>query len=102
MQDAIGLLYRHNRYYNPQTGQFTQTDPIGIAGGLNTYGFAYGDPVSYGDPYGLCPPIHSCLRGNGPKTAVTVAEFREGHREHFRWAIDIVVNKGYHDQRRVQ
>lgn len=32
----------------------TQTDPIGIAGGLNTYGFAAGDPVSYADPYGLC------------------------------------------------
>ncbi|WP_420125623.1 RHS repeat-associated core domain-containing protein [Longimicrobium sp.] len=37
------------------TGQFTQSDPIGIAGGLNTYGFAAGDPVSYADPYGLCP-----------------------------------------------
>lgn len=36
-------------------GQFTQPDPIGIVGGLNSYGFAAGDPVSYSDPYGLCP-----------------------------------------------
>jgi RHS repeat-associated protein len=57
MQDASGLLYKRNRYYNPQTGQFTQPDPIGLAGGLNTYGFAQGDPVSYADPYGLCPNI---------------------------------------------
>ncbi|HEX6912216.1 MAG TPA: RHS repeat-associated core domain-containing protein [Longimicrobium sp.] len=35
---------------NPQTGQFTQMDPIGIAGGLNAYGFAAGDPVSFADP----------------------------------------------------
>jgi len=42
-----------NRYYDPSTGQFTQTDPIGLAGGLNAYGFAAGDPVSYSDPYGL-------------------------------------------------
>jgi hypothetical protein len=42
MQDASGLLYKRNRYYSPETGQFTQTDPIGIAGGLNTYGFAEG------------------------------------------------------------
>jgi uncharacterized protein RhaS with RHS repeats len=48
-------MYRRNRYYDPKTGRFTQEDPIGLAGGLNTYGFADGDPVSYSDPYGLCP-----------------------------------------------
>jgi RHS repeat-associated protein len=24
-------MYRRNRYYDPMTGQFTQSDPIGIA-----------------------------------------------------------------------
>ncbi|HEU4885344.1 MAG TPA: polymorphic toxin type 47 domain-containing protein, partial [Longimicrobium sp.] len=52
-RDAGGQMYMRNRYYDPATGQFTQTDPIGIAGGLNTYGYAGGDPVSYDDPYGL-------------------------------------------------
>jgi uncharacterized protein RhaS with RHS repeats len=47
-------MYMRNRYYDPQSGQFTQPDPIGLAGGLNAYGFAAGDPVSYADPYGLC------------------------------------------------
>ena len=56
MRDPTGQIYMRNRYYNPQTGQFTQMDPIGIAGGLNAYGFAAGDPVTYSDPYGLCPP----------------------------------------------
>ena len=55
MRDATGQMYRRNRYYDPQTGQFTQPDPIGLAGGLNAYGFAAGDPVSYDDPYGLNP-----------------------------------------------
>ncbi len=36
---------------------FTQTDPIGIAGGLNTYGYAGGDPINFSDPFGLCPCI---------------------------------------------
>lgn len=35
-------------------GLFTQPDPIGLAGGLNTYGYAGGDPVNYSDPFGLC------------------------------------------------
>ncbi len=43
-QDVSGLLYRRNRYYDPQSGMFTQEDPIGIAGGLNLYGDANGDP----------------------------------------------------------
>ncbi|MBX3174913.1 MAG: RHS repeat-associated core domain-containing protein [Gemmatimonadaceae bacterium] len=53
--DATGLLYRRNRYYDPQTGRFTQEDPIGLAGGLNLYGYGDGDPVNSGDPFGLCP-----------------------------------------------
>jgi len=52
---STGLLYRRNRYYDPQSGRFTQQDPIGLAGGVNLYGFAGGDPVSYSDPFGLCP-----------------------------------------------
>ncbi|MET0395795.1 MAG: PKD domain-containing protein [Longimicrobiaceae bacterium] len=54
-RDASGNLYMRNRYYDPASGRFTQEDPIGLAGGLNVYGFANGDPVSYSDPYGLCP-----------------------------------------------
>jgi RHS repeat-associated protein len=53
MRDESGQMYMRNRYYDPATGQFTQPDPIGLAGGLNSYGFAAGDPVSYSDPYGL-------------------------------------------------
>ncbi len=36
--DDSGLMYMRNRYYNPITGQFTQEDPLSIAGGLHTYG----------------------------------------------------------------
>ncbi len=54
-RDEAGTFYRRNRVYDPQSGRFTQEDPIGLAGGINLYGFANGDPVSYSDPYGLCP-----------------------------------------------
>jgi RHS repeat-associated protein len=53
-RDASGLMHRRNRQYDPATGRFTQEDPIGLAGGLNLYGFGGGDAVNYTDPYGLC------------------------------------------------
>jgi len=55
-QGTTGMLYRRNRYFDPNSGQFTQADPIGIAGGMNAFGFANGDPVNFSDPFGLCPP----------------------------------------------
>jgi RHS repeat-associated protein len=54
-RDASGLTYMRNRMYDPSTGRFTQEDPIGLAGGMNAYGFAGGDPVNASDPFGLCP-----------------------------------------------
>ena len=50
-----GPQYRRNRYYDPIAGRFTQEDPLGLAGGLNLYGYAAGDPVNFSDPFGLDP-----------------------------------------------
>jgi RHS repeat-associated protein len=71
MRDATGQMYMRNRYYDPASGRFTQEDPIGIAGGLNVYGFAGGDPVSYSDPYGL--KGEDCRKVACPKTTRDVA-----------------------------
>jgi RHS repeat-associated protein len=52
-RDGSGLLFRRSRYVDPASGRFTQEDPIGLAGGMNLYGFAGGDPVNFTDPFGL-------------------------------------------------
>jgi RHS repeat-associated protein len=52
---APGLAFYRNRIYDQATGRWTQEDPLGVAGGLNLYQFNGNDPVSFGDPFGLCP-----------------------------------------------
>jgi RHS repeat-associated protein len=54
-ESSGGLVYMRNRWYDPNTGRFTQEDPIGYAGGINLYGYVGNNPVSYTDPFGLCP-----------------------------------------------
>ncbi len=66
--NASGLLYHRSRYYDPVAGQFTQEDPIGLAGGLNLYGYANGDPVNLSDPFGLMAQTDTLV-------AVTVDQF---------------------------
>ncbi|WP_370262388.1 RHS repeat domain-containing protein [Limnobacter sp.] len=50
--EETGLHYNRHRYYDPQCGQFTTQDPIGLAGGLNAYQYAP-NPVTWVDPWGL-------------------------------------------------
>lgn len=58
-----GLHYNYSRHYNPKTGRYLTSDPIGLAGGHNTYAYVANNPYRYNDPYGLASwPIHGPVR----------------------------------------
>ncbi|WP_410974587.1 RHS repeat-associated core domain-containing protein [Escherichia coli] len=52
-QDAeSGLCYNRFRYYEPETGMYLVSDPLGLQGGEQTYRYVP-NPLGYIDPLGL-------------------------------------------------
>ena len=48
-----GLDYNSLRSYNSKIGRYAQSDPRGLFGGINTYGYVEGNPINWIDPYAL-------------------------------------------------
>jgi RHS repeat-associated protein len=47
-----GLTRFGARDYDARTGRWTSKDPIRFDGGINLYGYSFGDPINYRDPSG--------------------------------------------------
>ena len=48
-----GLHYNYFRDYDPGTGRYFPSDPIRLAGGVNTFAYVGGEPTANSDPLGL-------------------------------------------------
>jgi RHS repeat-associated protein len=73
-----GTYYNHFRTYDPSMGRYLESDPIGLGGGSNHYGYVAGSPTMFVDELGLerkpgrtsptkWPPLPANLGGKKPK-----------------------------------
>ena len=53
LDKETGLHYNYFRDYDPTIGRYIQSDPIGLQGGVNTYGYVRGNPLRFVDTLGL-------------------------------------------------
>lgn len=63
-----GLHYNYYRTYDPATGRYLESDPVGLGGGLDTYGYVSGNPLSGYDLFGLTDVLYDA---NGNTITVT-------------------------------
>jgi len=52
-QSETGLNYNYFRDYDPLTGKYLESDPVGLEAGVNTYVYVGSQPILFLDPYGL-------------------------------------------------
>lgn len=73
---ASGLNYNYFRDYEPGTGRYVQSDPVGLAAGVSTYAYVWSNPVLGIDPFGLvrCKQVWEVTREYDGYTRSTTLE----------------------------
>ena len=65
-----GLHYNYYRDYEPQTGRYIQSDPMGLSDGTSTYSYVGSSPVAFSDEHGLARSDAECCRDTPRPPAV--------------------------------
>jgi RHS repeat-associated protein len=60
-----GYSYNYFRDYDPTLGRYIESDPIGLEGGVNTFGYVGGRPTGLVDPFGLVNYPGAIISGGG-------------------------------------
>jgi RHS repeat-associated protein len=60
---VAGINYNYYRDYQPNTGRYLESDPIGLTGGLNSYRYVGANPLRWTDQLGLTDLLFNPLNG---------------------------------------
>ena len=76
--DESGLAYNRFRYYDPQSGNYLASDPIGLNGGETPYAYVH-NPMGWIDPFGLagCGNLKKKIKDLQDGKDITVNSYKE-------------------------
>lgn len=88
-----GLHYNYFRDYDPSTGRYVESDPIGLEGGISTFSYAESSPLLYVDPLGLA----ACSKG-GRKNIGTEGFTKKSDAKDVEQALKEAMQKRQHER----
>ena len=71
------LHYNGHRSYDGKTGRYSQSDPIGLQGGWNKFGYSNQNPLSFTDPSGLLSSAEALAHYRGGTGTALDMDFSE-------------------------
>ena len=80
-EETQEIVYNYFRTYDPSTGRYLESDPIGLAAGPNTYSYVSNMPTMRADKYGLyegggISEVMPCYDYDDYLDAITDMEYR--------------------------